>query len=108
MGKADILRQIKEAEEKVRIMTKEAEERRRQLQAEGKRAAILRTDGAEAALRKQLDARMADAQTRIDQNRRKVLAEGERRAAELTASAQKRMTDAKEFVLSEFERTVDA
>ncbi len=108
MGKADILRQIKDAEEKVRIMTKEAEERRRQLQAEGKRAAILKTDDAEATLRKQLDARMADAQLRIDQRKRTVLAEGEKKAAALTATAQKRMGSAKEFVLSVFERTVDA
>lgn len=89
-------------------MTKEAEEKRRQLQAEGKRAAILRTDGAEAALRKQLDARMAEAQSRIDQKKRTVLAEGEKQAAALAATAQKRMGAAREFVLSEFERTVDA
>lgn len=108
MGKADILRQIREAEEKVRSMTKEAEEKRRQLQAEGKRSAILRTDSAEAALRKLLDARMAEAQSRIDQRKRTVLAEGEKKAAALAATAQKRMGSAKEFVLSEFERTVDA
>ena len=89
-------------------MTKEAEEKRRQLQAEGKRAAILRTDDAEAAVGKQLDARMAEAQTRIDQKKRTVLAEGETKAAALAATAQKRMGTAKEFVLSEFERTVDA
>ncbi|OGS55425.1 MAG: hypothetical protein A3K60_05315 [Euryarchaeota archaeon RBG_19FT_COMBO_56_21] len=108
MGKADILRQIKDAEEKVRSLTKEAEEKRRQLQAEGKRAAILRTDGAEATLRKQLDARMAEAQSRIDQKKRTVLAEGEKKAAALAATAQNRMGTAKEFVLSEFERTIDA
>jgi vacuolar-type H+-ATPase subunit H len=108
LGKADILRQIKDAEERVRIMTKEAEEKRRQLQAEGKRAAILRTDGAEAALRKQLDAKMAEAQSRIDQRKKALLAEGEKNAAALTATAQNRMGAAKEFVLSEFERTVDA
>lgn len=108
MGKADILRQIKEAEEKVRIMTKDAEVKRKQLQADGKRAAILKSDNAEAALRAQLDAKMADARSRIDQRKRTVLAEGERKAAVLAATAQKRMGSAKEYVLSEFERTIDA
>ena len=51
MEKAEILQQIKDAEEKVRIATKDAEERRKQLQAEGKRRSIEKLESAEAALR---------------------------------------------------------
>ena len=108
LGKAEILKQIKDAEEKVRAMTKEAEERRKQLQAEGKRAAIQRTEAAAAALRKKLDSEVAEAQAQIDVRKKALLEEGNKKASELTSNARLKMSQAKEFVLSEFERAVDA
>lgn len=108
MGKAEILHEIKSTEEKVRSMSKEAEERRKQLQAEGKRLAIQKTDAAESALRKRLDAEVSEAQTRTSLRKKELLEEGQKRADALTANARKRMRDAKEFVLTEFERAADA
>lgn len=108
LGKAEILKQIKDAEEKVRAMTKEAEERRKQLQAEGKRAAIQRAEVAAAALRKKLDSEVAEAQAQIDVRKKALLEEGNKKASELTSNARLKMSQAKEFVLSEFERAVDA
>ena len=108
LGKAEILKQIKDAEEKVRAMTKEAEERRKQLQAEGKRAAIQRAEAAAAALRKKLDSEVAEAQAQIDIRKKALLEEGNKKASELTSNARLKMSQAKEFVLSEFERAVDA
>lgn len=108
LGKAEILKQIKDAEEKVRAMTKEAEERRKQLQAEGKRAAIQRAEAAAAALRKKLDSEVAEAQAQIDVRKKALLEEGNKKAGELTSNARLKMSQAKEFVLSEFERAVDA
>jgi len=108
LGKAEILREIKEAEEQVRAKTKEAEEKRKQLQADGKRAAIQRTDSAAATLRKLLDSEVAEAQARIDAQKKALLEEGNKKAGELTSDARRRMGVAKEFVLSEFERAVDA
>jgi vacuolar-type H+-ATPase subunit H len=108
LGKAEILKQIKDAEEKVRTMTKEAEERRKQLQAEGKRAAIQRAEAAAAAFRKKLDSEVAEAQAQIDVRKKALLEEGNKKASELTSNSRLKMSKAKEFVLSEFERAVDA
>jgi len=108
LGKTEILQQIKVAEEKVRVVTKEAEERRKQLQAEGKRRAIERIDAADAALRKEIDSRVSEARSRIERRRKAVLDEGAKKAEALTANARQRMGKAKEFVLTEFERAVDA
>ncbi len=108
MGKAEVLRQIKDAEERVRVMTKEAEEKRRQLQAEGKRAAIQKIDSADAALRKELDSKFADARVKTEKRKKALLDEGAGKAEALASSARKRMGDAKEYVLKEFERAVDA
>jgi vacuolar-type H+-ATPase subunit H len=108
LGKAEILKQIKDAEEKVRTMTKEAEERRKQLQAEGKRAAIQRTEAAAAALKKRLDSEVAEAQAQIDVRKKALLEEGNKKASALTSNARLKMSQAKEFILSEFERAVDA
>jgi vacuolar-type H+-ATPase subunit H len=108
LGKTEILQQIKVAEEKVRVVTKEAEERRKQLQAEGKRRAIERIDAADAALRKAIDSRISEARSRIERRKKAVLDEGAKKAEALTANARQRMGKAKEFVLTEFERAVDA
>ena len=108
MGKAEILHEIKIAEEQVRAMTREAEEKRKQLQADGKRMALQKTDASESAQRKKLEAETADAQARTNLRKRVLLEEGQKRAEALTASARKRMPEAKEFVLTEFERAVDA
>jgi len=108
LGKADILKQIKDSEEKVRAMTKDAEERRKQLQAEGRRAAIQRTEAAAAALKKKLGSEVAEAQAHIDVRKKALLEEGNKKASEFTSNARLKMSQAKEFVLSEFERAVDA
>jgi len=108
LGKADILRQIKEAEEKVREITEGAEERRKALQAEGKRAAIQKAEGAETELRKQLEAETAKAMAEIERRRKTILEDGIRKADVLTSTARGRMNEAKKYVLSEFERAADA
>lgn len=108
MGKADILNQIREAELKVEATLREAEERRKQLQAEGKRRAIERVEAAEAELKKELDSRMSAAKTRIEARKKAVLEEGERRAEALAANAKRSTVKVKSFVLSEFERAADA
>lgn len=108
LGKAEILHEIKVAEERVRVMTKEAEERRKQLQAEGKRLALQKTEAAEAALRKQLEADVSEAQARTRLRKKALLEEGQRRADALAESARKRAPESKEFVITEFERAIDA
>lgn len=108
MGKAEILHQIKDAEDQVRKMSREAEEKRKQLQAEGKRLAIQKVDAAEAALRKQIDAKVAEVQRQIEGRKKALLEEGAKKAAAITLTAKGRMAETKAFVISEFERAVDA
>jgi len=108
LGKAEVLQQIKDAEEQVRRMTKEAEEKRKQLQADGKRTAIQKIDAADAALRKEFDSKLADARAQTDKRKKVLLDEGAGKAAALTSSARKRMGDAEGHILREFERAVDA
>lgn len=108
LGKAEILHEIKVAEDKVRVMTKEAEEKRKQLQADGKRMALQKIEAAESALRKELEGATAEAQARTDLKKKALLEEGQKRADALKAGARKRMPDAREFVLTEFARAADA
>jgi vacuolar-type H+-ATPase subunit H len=108
LEKAEILQQIKDAEERVRTATKEAEERRKQLQADGKRSAIEKLDAADAALRKELDLQLSQARSRIDRQKKALLDEGVRKAEALKSNAHQRMSKAEEFVLSEIERALDA
>ena len=108
MEKAEILQQIKAAEEKVRAATKNAEERRKQLQAEGKRRALENFEAAEASLRKEHELQVAVAKSRIDRQRKALLDEGARKAEALKSNARQRMDGAEEFVLEEFERAADA
>jgi len=108
LGKAEILQQIKVAEEKVRTVTKEAEEKRKQLQAEGRRKATERIDASDAALRREIDSKVSEARSRVERRKKALLDEGAKRAEELSANARQRMGKAKEFVLAEFERAVDA
>lgn len=107
MGRAEILQEIKAAEAKVRSMTQEAGERRKQLQAEGKRKAIEMIEKAEAETAVKNDALTASAKADIERRKKVSLEEGAKKASARASNARKRMADAKEFVLSEFERATD-
>ncbi len=108
MGKAEILHQIKEAEAKVRAMTKEAEEKWKQLQAEGKRRALEMTEKAEAENAAKNDLLVAAASVDIAKSKKVALEEGAKRASTRAASARKKISAAEDLVLSEFERAADA
>lgn len=108
MGKAEILIDIKKAEEKVRAMSLAAEEKRKQLQAEGKRSALVIMETAEASTRAEGDAKIARAKADLSVRRKVVLDEGAKKAGVLATEARQRMRNAKEYVLSEFERAADA
>lgn len=108
MSKAEILNKIREAEDKVEVLVKQAEERRKQLQAEGKRRALEKVEAAEAALVKEMDAKQASAKAAVETRKKAVLEEGKRRAEALESNAKKAAVKVKAFVLSEFERAVDA
>ncbi|MEW5748139.1 MAG: hypothetical protein AB1793_05045 [Candidatus Thermoplasmatota archaeon] len=108
MGKAEILHQIKVAEEHVRTVVKDAEDKRKQLQADGKRRALERVEAADSELRKQVDARHAEAKRAVDARKQAVLAEGARKAEALVSRARRNSGKVKALVLSEFERAADA
>ena len=108
MGKAEILHQIKMAEEHVRVVVKEAEEKRKQLQADGKRRALEKVEAADSELRKQTDARHAEAKGAVDARKKATLAEGARKAQALVSRARTNSGKVKALVLSEFERAADA
>ncbi len=107
MGKAEILQEIKAAEAKVRSMTQDAEDRRKQLQAEGKRKALEMTEKAEAEISSMNDTLIASAHADIERRKKASLEEGAKKAASRAANARKRMGEAKQFVVSEFERATD-
>lgn len=108
MGKAEILHQIKMAEEHVRVVVREAEEKRKQLQADGKRRALEKVEAADSDLRKQADARYAEAKRAVDVRKQAVLAEGARKAEALVSRARTNSGKVKALVLAEFERAADA
>ena len=108
MGKAEILQEIKEAEAKVRTMTKDAEEKRKQLQADGKRKALEMIEKANADAAAKNETRIAAAKVDIGRRKKAALEVGAKKADALISNARKKMAVAKEFVLSEFERAADA
>ena len=108
MGKAEILQRIKDAEAKVRALTQEAEDKRKQLQAEGKRKALEMTEAADADMRRRLDAQVAAAKKNIENRKAVVMEDGQKKASALVTSAKQRTASTKEYVLSEFERAVNA
>ena len=108
MGKAEILQQVRDAEAKIRALTKSAEEKRKQLQAEGKRKALEIAEKAEAEVNAKNDARMSAARTDIERRKKAQLEEGAKRASALKSAARSKMASAKNYVVSEFERAVDA
>ncbi len=108
MGKAEILVEIKKAEEQVRAMALGAEEKRKQLQAEGKRKALEIVDAGEAASRADEETKLAKARTDIAARRKVLLDQGGSNARLLASTARGKMDSAKEFVLAEFERAADA
>jgi len=108
MSKAAILNQIREAEEKVEAVIKQAEETRRSLQAEGKRRALEKVEAAEASMMKDIDTRRASAGALIEARKNKALEEGRRRAEALESNAKRSAVKVKSYVLAEFERAADA
>jgi len=108
LGKAEILHTIKEAEEKVREMTRDGEEKRKQLQAEGKRRAIEIAEKAEAELKNRIVAQTAVVKSDIDRRKKAILEDGSGKADALASKARQNIGRAKEFILSEFERSIDA
>jgi vacuolar-type H+-ATPase subunit H len=108
MSKAAILNQIREAEEKVEAVIKQAEETRRSLQAEGKRRALEKVEVAEASMMKDIDTRRASAGALIEARKNKALEEGRRRAEALESNAKRSAVKVKSYVLAEFERAADA
>ena len=108
MGKADILDQIREAEEKVNATIKQAEEKRKALQAEGKRRALEKIETSESSLTKELEAKRATAMAQVETRKKKILEEGRRRAEALESNAKRSTVKVEAFVLAEFERAIDA
>ncbi len=108
MGKAEILHQIRAAEEKVQAMGTAAEESRKQLQSDGKRRALELVEAADVAIRKDMDSRMTAARTQVDQRKKALLEEGQRKAEALVARARANSASVRGYVLAEFESASDA
>lgn len=108
MGKAEILQQIKLTEAKVRTMTLGAEERRKQLQAEGKRRALEILELSDSSAKAASESKTAKAKTELEKRKKSLVDDGKRKAEALAESARKRMPSAKEYVISEFERASNA
>ena len=108
MSKADILDQIRKTEEKVDATIKQAEEKRKALQAEGKRRALEKIESSEASLMKELEAKRVSTMAQVEARKKKILEEGKRRAEALESNAKRSTVKVEAFVLAEFERAIDA
>ncbi len=108
MGKTEILHEIRAAEEKVQAMGVAAEERRKQLQSEGKRRALELIEATDTTIRKETDAQVATARTQIEQRKKALLEEGHRKAEALVANARDNSAEVRGFALTEFESAADA
>jgi V/A-type H+/Na+-transporting ATPase subunit G/H len=107
MSKAEILTQLKSAEEQAKARRAKAEEDARQTIAVARKDASAITESAR-------NKAAAEAQRKIDASAKDIAAEantlragGERSAAEMKASAKKHVGAATDYLITEFQRYVD-
>jgi V/A-type H+-transporting ATPase subunit G/H len=108
MTKAEILSEIKVAEEKAKASVARAiEEKNKKIsEAQAQSRDIIRGAGEEA--QKYADSEVSKAKALIKEDREKIIQKGKADAEAIKAKAKKNVPQATKFILTEFERAVDA
>jgi V/A-type H+-transporting ATPase subunit G/H len=108
MTKAEILSEIKVAEEDAKTSVASAiEEKNKKIsEAQAQSRDIIRS--AEVEAQKYADSEVSKAKALIKEDREKIIQKGKAEAEAIKAKAKKNVAPATKFILTEFERAVDA
>ncbi len=108
MTKIEILSEIKRAEDEVKTLVAGANEakNKKMSEAQAQSREIIRKAGEEA--RKNAESEINAARKKIREEREKIIQKGVQEASEIKKKAKKNVAKATEYILTEFERTVDA
>ncbi len=108
MTRAEILSEIKRAEEDAKNLVIQANEARNRRISEAKVQAREIVKGAEEEALRHAEQEMGRAKELIREEREKITAHGIEQAEEIKTKAEKNITKATKFILTEFERAVNA
>lgn len=108
MTKAEILSEIKAAEEKAKASVERAiEEKNKKIsEAHSQSRDIIRS--AEEDAQKNADSQISKAKAQIKEEREKIIQKGKVEADAIKTKAKKNVANVTKFILTEFERTIDA
>lgn len=108
MTKAEILSDIKSAEEEAKTSVARAiEEKNKKIsEAQAQSRHIIRS--AEEEAQKNADSEISKAKALIKEDREKIIKKGKTESEAIIAKATKNIASATKFILTEFERAVDA
>ncbi|MCL2333754.1 MAG: hypothetical protein FWC52_03085 [Candidatus Methanoplasma sp.] len=107
MSRTDILSEIKKAEAEADAKVEKAEAEKKIAIADARRDSVKRIQDAEAEMRSNYESTIAAEQSALDEERGKLLAEGEKQAAAVEKSSAKKIKKANDFLIEKFERTIN-
>ncbi|MBE0521918.1 MAG: ATP synthase archaeal subunit H [Candidatus Methanoperedenaceae archaeon] len=108
MTRAEILSGIKQAEEEATVLVARANEAKHRTISEAHLESKELLKQAEEEAQKYAESEMSKARKKIDKEREKIIEKGAAEAEENKKNAKKNVTKATNFILSEFERAVNA
>lgn len=107
MSRTDILSEIKKAEAEANTKVEKAEADKKTAIAEARRDSVKRIQDAEAEMRSVYESSIASEQKTLDEERDKLLAEGEKEAKSIEKASAKKIKEVNDFLIEEFERTIN-
>ncbi len=108
MTKAEILSEIKVAEEEAKTSVARAIEAKKKKLSEAQAQSRDIIRGAEEEAHKYADSEVSKAKALIKEEREKIIQKGKTEAEAIKAKAKNNVPNATKFILTEFERAVDA
>lgn len=106
MKKAEILRGVKDAEEKVERLKKDAILAKEKIIKDSKRRTLVILEDAKIEAQKDYQKRIDEIKREMTETKKKIINEGEKRAEELKATAGKNRGPAIEMLIKRFEDEV--
>ncbi|MCL2510027.1 MAG: hypothetical protein FWF07_02995 [Methanomassiliicoccaceae archaeon] len=107
MSRTDILSEIKKAEAEADATVERAEADKKVAIADARRDSVKRIQDAEAAMRSNYESTIAAEQRALDEKRNDLLAVGEKDAGAIEKSSAKKIKKVNDFLIEEFERTIN-
>jgi V/A-type H+-transporting ATPase subunit G/H len=107
LSRTDILSEIKKAEADADAKVEKAEADKKTAVAEARRDSVKRIQDAEAEMRGNYESAIAAEQKALNEKREEFLAVGEKEARSIEKSSAKNIQKVNDFLIEEFERTIN-